>query len=454
MFGCGVKLLRINHVWLDLRRGYAMLTLSAVLPYMRPPTCTSNDTANCRPSSFQISFFYISLYLVAFAQGGDKPCSVAFGADQFDQNDPKECISRSSFFNWWYFCMAVGISVGVVVLSYVEDNVGWGLGFGISCLITVVSLTVFLAGSTRYRLYNPSGRSPFVRIGNSFVLLLRSWRAGYDPVEARCEVIEIKSVAMEESGCEDSTGRCIEEAKGVLQLLPIWTTCLIYGAVFAQISTFFNKQARTLDRSITSSLELPPAAIQSVGSLAILVFIPVYDQILVPFVRKFTKHPTGITMLQRIGIGMVISALTVVVSALVETKRLKVARDFDLVDQPNATIPMSWWWMVPQYLLIGIGDVFTIVGLQEFFYDQMPIHFRSLGLALYLSVIGIGSFISSILISLIDEVTSEDGDSWFSNNLNRAHLDYFYWLLAILSIVELVLFLYFAKGYVYKKKCL
>ncbi|KAF3336699.1 protein NRT1/ PTR FAMILY 5.10-like protein [Carex littledalei] len=437
--------------------GYGMLTLSAVLPYMRPPTCTdgaTTDSATCQPSSFQLAFFYISLYVVAFAQGGDKPCGVAFGADQFDPNDPKECIYRSSFFNWWYFCMAIGISVAVVVLSYVEDNVGWGLGFGIPCLIMVVCLVVFLAGSTRYRLYNPSGTSPFVRIGSSFVLLLRSWRASYGPVEARREVIETKSFAMEESGCEDSTEKRIEEAKGVLQLLPIWMTCLIYGTVFAQISTLFNKQAKTLDRSITSSLELPPAAIQSVGSMAIMAFVPVYDRILVPVARKFTKHPTGITMLQRIGIGMVISALTVVVSALVETKRLKTAQDFDLVDQPNATIPMSWWWMVPQYLLIGIGDVFTIVGLQEFFYDQMPIHFRTLGLALYLSVLGIGSFISSFLISLIDKITSENGDSWFSNNLNRAHLDYFYWLLAFLSIIELGLFLYFAKGYVYKRKCL
>ncbi|XP_078163426.1 protein NRT1/ PTR FAMILY 5.10-like [Carex rostrata] len=434
--------------------GYAMLTLSAVLPYMRPPTCNDSEATDCRPSSFQIAFFYISLYIVAFAQGGDKPCGVAFGADQFDQNDLKECESRSSFFNWWYFCMAIGISVAVVVLSYVEDNVGWGLGFGIPCLMMVLCLIVFLAGSKRYRLYNPSGRNPFVRIGNSFILLLKSWRAGYDPVETRREVIETKSFVTEESGCEDNIEERIEEAKGVLRLLPIWVTCLIYGAVFAQISTLFNKQAKTLDRSITSSLELPPAAIQSVGSMAIMAFVPIYDQILVPVARKFTKHPTGITMLQRIGVGMVISVLTVVVAALVETKRLNTARDFDLIDQPNATIPMSWWWMVPQYLLIGIGDVFTIVGLQEFFYDQMPIHFRSLGLALYVSVIGLGNFISSILISLIDKITSENGDSWFANNLNRAHLDYFYWLLAFLSIVEMVLFLYFAKSYVYKKKYL
>jgi peptide/histidine transporter 3/4 len=113
---------------------------------------------------------------------------------------------------------------------------------------------------------------------------------------------------------------------------------------------------------------------------------------------------------------------------------------------------MSGWWLIPQLVLLGAADVFTIIGLQEFFYDQVPSELKSVGLALFLSVVGVGNFLSGFLISIIDKTTGKDGDdSWFANNLNRAHLDYFYWILAVLSVVQLVAFLYFSKSYIYKR---
>ncbi|KAI3763110.1 hypothetical protein L1987_53560 [Smallanthus sonchifolius] len=65
-----------------------------------------------------------------------------------------------------------------------------------------------------------------------------------------------------------------------------------------------------------------------------------------------------------------------IVAAIVETKRLKIAHEYGLLDDPNAMIPMKIWWLLPQYLLAGAGDVFTIVGIQEFFYDQTPSDLR------------------------------------------------------------------------------
>lgn len=250
-----------------------------------------------------------------------------------------------------------------------------------------------------------------------------------------------------------SSMRDVEEAKAVLRLAPIWATCLIYAVVFAQTSTLFTRQGATMDRSITRGIEIPAATLQCFISFSILLFIPIYDRIIVPSARAFTGKSGGLTMLQRIGTGIAVSAIAMMTAALVEMKRLQTAREHGLVDKPNVTVPMRVWWLVPQYSLYGFSDVLAIVGLQEFYYDQMPNELRSIGIALYLSILGVGSLISSFLISVIETVTGRDGrDSWFADNLNRAHLDYFYWLLAALSVLGLALYVYFTKSYTYARR--
>jgi peptide/histidine transporter 3/4 len=388
-----------------------------------------------------VAFFYAALYLIAIAQGADKPCGLAFAADQFDPDDPKERESRGSLFNWWFFSMAVGISVGVAVVSYIQENVGWGVGFGLLCAIMACAFAAFLAGTPTYRLYapTPGAESPFARLSRSLAALARSSGFG-------------KRRHQHKEDYEDDTARS-EEARGVLRLVPIWAACLAYGVVYAQVMTLFNKQGRTLDRRVFGGLELPPAALQTLGPASILIFVPIYDRVLVPALRCVTGNPSGLTLLQRVGTGMAVSLAAVSYAAAVEARRLAVAREHGLVDQPDATVPMSWAWLVPQYAMVGVADVFAMVGMQEFFYDQMPGGLKSLGLALYLSILGVGSFISSFLISVIDGLTRRGGGtSWFADNLNRGHLDYFYLLLAALTALELLAYLCFSATYVYKTK--
>ncbi|KAK7322397.1 hypothetical protein VNO77_25776 [Canavalia gladiata] len=435
----------------------SLLTLSTVLPV------TSSR------SEPQLILFFFSLYLVAFAQGGHKPCVQAFGADQFDVNHPEERRARSSFFNWWYFTFCAGLLVTISILNYVQDNVGWALGFGIPCIAMLIALAVFLLGTWTYRFRIPGNeQGPFLRIGRVFIVAFKNWRTTSSAVPSQEEdpatlphlgsqqFSFLNKALIASDGSKEVGNVCsvaeVEEAKAVLRLVPIWATSLIFAVVFSQSSTFFTKQGVTMDRKIFPGFYVPPASLQSFISLSVVLFLPIYDRIIVPIARSFTGKPSGITMLQRIGTGMFLSAISMVIAAFVEMKRLKMARDYGLIDMPDVTIPMSVWWLIPQYVLFGIADGFTMVGLQEFFYDQVPDELRSVGLSLYLSIFGVGSFLSSFLISVIQTATGKDGrDSWFASNLNRAHLDYFYAVLAALSAVEISAFWFFSKSYVYKR---
>ena len=120
-----------------------------------------------------------------------------------------------------------------------------------------------------------------------------------------------------------------------------------------------------------------PAVLQCFLGASIVSCIVLYDRFLVPVARRVTGVASGITMLQRIGTGIALSLVTLVVAAVVEMKRLRAARDaaggLVVVDgSGTSAVPMSLWWIVPQYVLLGAADVFTI-GMQEFFYDEQTV---------------------------------------------------------------------------------
>ncbi|KAF6163267.1 hypothetical protein GIB67_025131 [Kingdonia uniflora] len=427
------------------------------------------------PSRFRKTSFFLSLYLVAIGEGGHKPCVQTFGADQFDEDKAEEKKAKSSFFNWWYFGICGGASSAMLLVYYVQDYVGWQAGFGISAIAMGVALILFLLGRKLYRQEILRG-SPLTRIVQVFIAASRkqhlvgvndgnpnSCEEGEDPMprilpqtkEFKCLnkaaiVDEIDASSVTKNNWRLCSTTQVEEAKLVLRLVPIWLSCLMYAVVFAQVSTFFTKQGSTMDRKITHDFHVPAASLQVVTGFVVMLIIPVYDRVIVPFIRKFTGFQSGIAMLQRIGIGIFISIIVMVVAALVESRRVRVARDHGLLDQPNTTLPMRIWWLLPQYVIIGIADVFTIVGLQELFYSQMPDGMRSIGSAVYLSVLGVGSFLSSAIISIVESASSRYGDEWLGNNLNKAHLDDYYWVLAGLSTLWLGLFVVLSKSYVYK----
>lgn len=242
----------------------------------------------------------------------------------------------------------------------------------------------------------------------------------------------------------------VEVAKRVLGLIIIWFVTLIPSTLWAQVNTLFVKQGTTLDRKIGSNFQIPAASLGSFVTLSMLLSVPMYDQYFVPFMRKKTGNPRGITLLQRLGIGFAIQIVAIAVASAVEVKRMRVIREFHITS-PKQVVPMNIFWLLPQYSLLGIGDVFNAIGLLEFFYDQSPEEMQSLGTTFFTSGIGLGNFLNSFLVTMIDKITSKGGGkSWIGDNLNDSRLDYYYGFLVVISIVNMGLFLWAASKYVYK----
>ncbi|KAE9617186.1 hypothetical protein Lal_00034973 [Lupinus albus] len=430
------------------------------------------------------TMFFLALYLASIGDGGHKPCVQTFAADQFDEETVKEKEIKNSFFNWWYMGIVAGSTIPVFLVPTLQQNGWWSLGFGLVSGVLALALVVFLLGFKKYRKEGPSG-SPFTRLAQVFVAAARKWRVKdthnnnnycYEEMDHKEHPHKHapkfhtllhthhyrfldKAMIIDEvdatSKTRDPWRLCsvtqVEELKLVLRLIPIWLCCIMFTVVQAQGHTYFIKQGDTMDRSFGQNLLVPAAVIQGLVGIIILCAVPTYDRVFLPLAKKFTGNPTGITVLQRIGVGLFLSIITMVVAALVEAKRVGVARDHGLLDNPKAVIPMRIWWLLPQYIITGVSDAFTIVGLQELFYDQMPEGIRSMGAALYISIIGVGNFASIAIIDIVVPITLRAGGPWLGLNINKAHLDYFYWVLAVLCAMSLCAYLWLSKVFEYKK---
>ncbi|KAK6120291.1 hypothetical protein DH2020_045982 [Rehmannia glutinosa] len=455
--------------------GMSLLTLSAALPGLKPDC----DDSGCHPTSSQTTIFFVALYLIALGTGGIKPCVSSFGADQFDDNDEKEKKKKSSFFNWFYLSINIGAMIASSVLVWIQMNVGWGWGFGVPAVSMAIAVVFFFIGSRLYRLQLPGG-SPLTRIAQVLVASVRKIGVKvpedesllYETSDAESNIkgsrklehtekfrfLDKAAVQTEAENVEGTakpwklcTVTQVEEFKSVIRLLPIWATGIVFSTVYSQMSTMFVLQGDTMDQHLGPSFKIPAASLSLFDTLSVIFWAPVYDLVIIPLARKYTGNERGFTQLQRMGIGLVISIFAMVVAGVLEVARLDYVRKNDLYDQE--TIPMTIFWQVPQYFLVGCAEVFTFIGQLEFFYDQAPDAMRSLCAALSLSTNALGNYLSTALVTIVAKVTTRNGAiGWIpEKDLNRGHLDYFYWLLAILSVVNFFVYLLIAKWYTYKK---
>ncbi|KAG0483161.1 hypothetical protein HPP92_011245 [Vanilla planifolia] len=477
------------------KMGMCSLTLTTSLSWLRPEACISSNAEDCRSKTkgFQTAIFYCSLYIIGIGAGGRRANTTTLGAIQFDNFEPKERSQKFSFFNWWSFAQFIGGLFSCTVLVYIQENVSWSLGYTIATIGSVLSLLSFASGTPVYRHRLPGG-SPFTRLAMVFVAAARKWRVtlpvhpwelheldavqyakeGKHRINHTASVrFDLSTQALKEdyflnpfdsclrvldkaavkSGSDGPWMLCpvtlVEEAKKTLRLLPVFVSTLMPSVMLAQVMTLFIKQGATLDCRMGPHFSLPPASLSAFLTATILLGLVVYDRLFVPFLRERTGNPRGITLLRRIGVGQVMQIVISVIAALTERWRLRVAESHGLTDE-NATVPLTVFVLLPQFILLGITEVFVGVGKMELFFDQAPEGMKSLGSSLFTLSLGIGGFLSSFLLSTVTKVTGRGGRKpWVQNNLNVSHLDYYYGLLAVLNAVNFVFFLFVAMNYMY-----
>ncbi|KAM1140164.1 hypothetical protein ACFX19_040962 [Malus domestica] len=413
--------------------GLSLLSLSTYIFLLKPKGCGDEKSPCGDHSTFEIGLFYISIYLIALGNGGYQPTIATFGADQFDEEDPNEGHSKISFFSFFYLALNLGSLFSNTILGYFEDKGIWTLGFWVSTGSAVMALVLFLCGTPMYRHFKPQG-NPLSRFCRVVVAATRKWKdemtpSGEDLYEGE-----------DQNKCSQNESRKIVHTHGF--------KFLDKAAIITPKEMNQMEQGAAMKTTI-SSFHIPPASMSSFDILSVAAFIFIYRRVLDPLVSRLMKK--GLTELQRMGIGLVIAILAMISAGVVELFRLKYAVK-DCNTDCETPSSLSIFWQVPQYVLVGASEVFMYVGQLEFFNGQAPDGLKSFGSALCMTSISLGNYVSSLLVTVVMKIsTRDDMPGWIPGNLNKGHLERFYFLLAALTTADLLVYVLCAKWYKYIK---
>uniref|UniRef100_A0A453PBV4 Major facilitator superfamily (MFS) profile domain-containing protein n=1 Tax=Aegilops tauschii subsp. strangulata TaxID=200361 RepID=A0A453PBV4_AEGTS len=436
--------------------GMMLVTFSAFVP---------TTTGTWGLSSQSVAF--VGLYLVAIGCGGVRSSLLPFGAEQFDDDSAADREGKASFFSWFYLCVSFGPIISGVFLVWIQQNISWGLGFGIATACIALAFAAFVLATPMYKRRMPAGTPlkslcQVVTAACKKISIKVPAEAGHlyevsdkidspQPRIAHTSDFKFldKAAIVTESDMEERpeaatswklcTVTQVEELKILLRLLPVWITSVIVSSAYSQMNTTFVQQGSAMEMTILS-VPVPAASLVSFEVTCVLTWVLLYNKVIVPALRSFSSSGDGEpSQLQRMGAGRLLMALTMAVAALVEMKRL---------DSAARGEEISIAWQLPQYFFLAGGEVFCYIAQLEFFFGEAPDTMKSMCTSLALLTIALGSYMSSFIYAIVEAFTATgDSPGWISDDLNKGHLDYFFWAMAAMCTLNFVVYSGIVKNY-------
>ncbi|CAN6249991.1 unnamed protein product [Urochloa humidicola] len=452
--------------------GMILVTFSAFLP--TTDLCVVGSLCHNPMLSAQ-NVAFLGLYLVALGSGGVRAALLPFGAEQFDDANAVDRERKMSFFSWFYICVDFGMIVSGVFIVWVQQNLSWGLGFGIATACIALAFACFVLATPMYKRTTPTG-TPLKSLAQVVVAAFRKARlrvpadaaflheivgdkVDHDQpriahtdefafldkaaVVSDSDMEEVTNDAAGAAGSASSWRLCtvtqVEELKILLRLMPIWATSIVLSAAYAQLNTTFVQQGGAMDMRVTSWLTIPAASMVSFEVLCVLAWVFIYGSVIVPALRAISPSSGEPSQLRRMGAGRLLMALAMAVAAAVEAMRLGAAARGELI---------SIAWQMPQYFVLAGAEVLCYIAQLEFFYTEAPDTMKSICTSLALLTVALGSYMSSLIYAVVDALTATGGKAgWIADDLDEGHLDYFFWTMAALCTLNFVVYSAFARNY-------
>jgi POT family proton-dependent oligopeptide transporter len=306
--------------------------------------------------------FTAGLVFVAIGAGGIKSCVSANVGDQFDASN-QDLLSK--VYGWFYFSINAGSVLSTVLIPWVYEVYGPKWAFGIPGILMALATIIFFSGRKMYVRVPPSGinKDNFVFISFYALTHLGKRKAGEHWLD----------VAKEKHNPERVDG-----VKAVYRVIAVFFFAFAFWAVWDQNLSEWVIQAAKMNREVNlgfTKITMLPGQVQTFNPIFLLVFIPMFNYWIYPF---FDRIGLKTTPLRRIGAGLVLTALSFVIIALIQA-------NIDAGGTP------SIWWQVFAYVVLSAAEVLVSITGLEYAYTHAPKSMKSTMTAIWLLVVSIGN---------------------------------------------------------------
>ncbi|XP_026575916.1 solute carrier family 15 member 3 [Pseudonaja textilis] len=439
--------------------------------YPIQPSC-QDDMSECKqelPSPYCAPLLYTGLLIMALGISSVKANLIPFGADQVTDCG-QEATRR--FFNWFYWSINIGAVLSLLVIAFIQQNVGFLIGYAIPAVCLAVALVIFLLAAPIFITKPAAGSRVFTVLhltlqnsccGKALQKVTLKTRASNPLLEAdRPNPLSGESnQPMGSSSYEHASNLHV-----VAKILPVLLTLIPYWMVYFQMQSTYYLQGLHLsipnffqsshmnDSAFSETIDtvymFPDAWLLLANVVVLLILIPLNDRVIDPFLAKKKLLPSA---LKRMAAGMISGLGSVLLAGFLETKRLRYVNHNQTISQRIGkdeyfAAPLSIFWQIPQYLLIGISEIFASIPGLEFAYSEAPRTMQGAIMGLFFFISGVGSLLGSGLLSLLSLPTN----GWMYcpedfGNINKCRMDYYFFLLGGIQAVTCILFMIISVRY-------
>ncbi|XP_070592033.1 solute carrier family 15 member 3 [Erythrolamprus reginae] len=438
--------------------------------YPIQPSC-HGDMSECKqelPSPYCAPLLYTGLLTLALGISSVKANLIPFGADQVTDRGPE---ATRRFFNWFYWSINIGAVLSLLVIAFVQQNVDFLIGYAIPAVCLALALVIFLVAAPIFVTKPAAGSRvlTMLQLGLQNSCCCKALRKVTIKIRTGNPLQEADRPNPLSRESNQSMGSSCEHASNVhvmAKILPVLLTLIPYWMVYFQMqSTYYlqglhlsipkffqNSHANysALSATIDTIYMFPDAWLLLANVVVLLILIPLKDRVIDPFLAKKKLLPSA---LRRMALGMIFGLGSVLLAGFLETKRLQYVNNNQTITQRIGkdeyfAAPLSIFWQIPQYLLIGISEIFASIPGLEFAYSEAPRTMQGAIMGLFFFISGLGSLLGSGLLSLLSLSTS----GWMYcpkdfGNINKCRMDYYFFLLSGIQAVTCILFMFISIRY-------